>query len=50
MNLRLLLLLAMTKKMHGSLYSDDGVLYSHDASSKVDMYLFFLVEREEEFF
>ena len=27
----------------------DGVLYSHDANSKVDMYLFSLVECEEDF-
>ena len=28
----------------------DDVLYSHDPNSKVDMFLFSLVEREEEFF
>ena len=28
----------------------DGVLYSHEPNSKVDMDLFSLVEREEDFF
>ena len=28
----------------------NGVLYSHDPNSKVDIYLFSLVEREEDFF
>ena len=28
----------------------DGVLYSHEPNSKADMYLFSLVEREEDFF
>ena len=32
------------------MYFVDGVLYSHDANSEVDMYLFSLVEHEEDFF
>ena len=31
-------------------YFIDGVLYSHEPNSKVDMYIFFLVERDEDFF
>ena len=34
----------------GLVHFVDGVLYSHDANSKVDMYLFSLVECEEGFF
>ena len=34
----------------GLVYFVDRVLYSHDANSKVDMYLFSLVEREKDFF
>ena len=34
----------------GLVYFIDGVLYSHEPNSKVDMYLFSLVEREEDFF
>ena len=28
----------------------DGVLYSHDANAKLEMYIFSLVEHEEDFF
>ena len=31
-------------------YFIDGVLYSHEPNSKVDMYLFSLVERKDDFF
>ena len=34
----------------GLVHFVDGVLYSQDANAKVDMYLFSLVEREEDFF
>ena len=34
----------------GLVHFVDGVLYSHDPNSQVDMYLFSLVEREEDFF
>ena len=34
----------------GLVYFIDGVLYLHEPNSKVDMYLFSLVEHEEDFF
>ena len=34
----------------GLVHFIDGVLYSHDANDKVDMYLCSLVEPEEDFF